>query len=38
VVAAELQAAEFYRNHGFVADGKVYKEAGILHENMRKAL
>lgn len=38
VVAAQLQAAEFYRNHGFVADGKVYKEAGILHENMRKAL
>ena len=38
VVAAQLQAAEFYRNHGFVADGKVYQEAGILHENMRKAL
>jgi len=38
VVAAQLQAAEFYRNHGFVADGKVYKEAGILHENMPKAL
>ena len=37
-VAAQLQAAEFYRSHGFVADGKVYKEAGILHENMRKAL
>ena len=38
VVAAQLQAAEFYRSHGFVADGKVYKEAGILHETMRKAL
>ena len=38
VVAAQLQAAEFYRSHGFVADGKVYTEAGILHENMRKAL
>ena len=38
VVAAQLQAAEFYRNHGFVADGKVYQEAGILHENMRKSL
>ena len=37
-VAAQLQAAEFYRSHGFVADGKVYTEAGILHENMRKAL
>ena len=38
VVAAQLQAAEFYRNHGFVADGKVYKDAGILHENMQKKL
>jgi predicted GNAT family N-acyltransferase len=38
VVAAQLQAAEFYRNHGFVADGKVYQEAGILHENMKKTL
>jgi predicted GNAT family N-acyltransferase len=38
VVAAQLQAAEFYRNHGFVADGKVHQEAGILHENMRKKL
>ena len=38
VVAAQLQAAEFYRNHGFVADGKVYQDAGILHENMRKKL
>ena len=38
VVAAQLQAAEFYRNHGFVADGKVYQDAGILHANMRKKL
>jgi len=38
VVAAQLQAAEFYRKHGFVADGKVYQEAGILHENMKKTL
>jgi len=38
LVAAQLQAAEFYRNHGFVADGKVYTEAGILHEKMRKKL
>jgi predicted GNAT family N-acyltransferase len=38
VVAAQLQAAEFYRNHGFVAEGKVYQEAGILHENMKKTL
>jgi len=38
LVAAQPQAAEFYRNHGFVADGKVYTEAGILHEKMRKKL
>jgi predicted GNAT family N-acyltransferase len=38
VVSAQLQAAEFYRNHGFVADGKVYQEAGILHEKMHKKL
>jgi predicted GNAT family N-acyltransferase len=38
VVSAQLQAAEFYRNHGFVADGKVFKEAGILHEKMTKKL
>ena len=38
VVSAQLQAAEFYRNHGFVADGKVYKDAGILHEKMRRKL
>ena len=38
VVAAQLQAAEFYRNHGFVAEGKVFEEAGILHQHMQKAL
>jgi predicted GNAT family N-acyltransferase len=38
VVSAQLQAAEFYREFGFVADGKVYPEAGILHQNMRKKL
>ena len=37
-VAAPLQAAEFYRGHGFVAEGKVFREAGILQQNMRKAL
>ena len=38
IVAAQLQAAEFYREQGFVAEGKVYQDAGILHQNMRKAL
>ena len=37
-LSARLQAMEFYRERGFVADGKVYKEAGILHQKMRKVL
>jgi predicted GNAT family N-acyltransferase len=37
IVSAQLQAAEFYREHGFVAEGKVYTEAGILHQKMVKA-
>jgi predicted GNAT family N-acyltransferase len=38
VISAPLQAAEFYRNHGFVAEGKVFREAGMLQQKMRKAL
>ena len=38
VLSAQLQAAEFYRQHGFVAEGKVYEDAGILHQKMRKTL
>lgn len=37
-LSAQLQAAEFYRTHGFVAEGKVYQEAGILHQKMRRSL
>jgi predicted GNAT family N-acyltransferase len=37
-LSAQLQAAEFYRSHGFVAEGKVYEEAGILHQKMRRKL
>ena len=37
-VSAQLQAAEFYREQGFAAEGKVYEEAGILHQQMRKKL
>jgi predicted GNAT family N-acyltransferase len=37
-VSAQLQAAEFYRGFGFEAEGKVYKEAGILHQKMRRKL
>ncbi len=38
IVSAQLQAAEFYREQGFTAEGKVYPEAGILHQKMRKPL
>jgi len=38
MVSAQLQAAEFYREQGFAAEGKVYEEAGILHQKMRKKL
>lgn len=38
VLSAQLQAAEFYREHGFVAEGKVYEDAGILHQKMRRKL
>ena len=37
-LSAQLQAAEFYRAHGFVAEGKVYEEAGILHQMMHRSL
>jgi predicted GNAT family N-acyltransferase len=37
-VSAGLQAAEFYRGHGFVADGKVFKEGSTLQQKMRKPL
>jgi len=38
VLSAQLQAAEFYREAGFAAEGKVYEDAGILHQKMRKKL
>lgn len=38
VLSAQLGAAEFYRSHGFTAEGKVYQEAGILHQKMRRRL
>jgi predicted GNAT family N-acyltransferase len=38
MISAQLQAAEFYRDLGFVAEGKVYSEADILHQKMRKEL
>ncbi len=38
VLSAQLQALEFYRVHGFTAEGKVYEEAGILHQQMRRQI
>ena len=38
VISAQLQAAEFYREQGFAAEGKVYEEAGLLHQKMRRKL
>jgi len=38
VLSAQLQAAEFYRELGFVAEGKVFPEAGILHQKMLRKL
>jgi predicted GNAT family N-acyltransferase len=37
-VAAPLQTAELYRERGFAADGKIFNEAGVLQQNMRKML
>jgi predicted GNAT family N-acyltransferase len=38
VLAAQLHALEFYRAHGFEAYGAVYQDAGIPHQNMRRAI
>jgi predicted GNAT family N-acyltransferase len=37
-LSAPLQAAEFYRGFGFAAEGKVYQEAGALHQKMRMTI
>jgi predicted GNAT family N-acyltransferase len=38
VLAAQVRAVPFYRAHGFVAEGAVYMEAGIPHQDMRRRL
>ncbi len=38
LLSAQSHAVPFYRKHGFVEEGKVYQEAGIPHQAMRKAL
>ena len=37
-VTAPLQVAELYREQGFAAVGKIFQEAGILQQPMRKTL
>ena len=37
-VTAPLQTAELYREQGFAADGKIFTEAGVLQQPMRKSL
>ena len=36
-LAAQVQAVPFYRAHGFVETGAQYLEAGIPHQDMRRA-
>ena len=38
VLAAQVRAVPFYRAHGFSAEGDVYMEAGIPHQDMRRRL
>ena len=38
ILAAQLRAAEFYRRAGFAVEGKIYEEAGIIHQDMRRTL
>jgi predicted GNAT family N-acyltransferase len=37
-LSAPLQALEFYRSQGFVADGKIQQVDGVLRQAMRKPL
>lgn len=35
---AQLSAMEFYKRHGYEADGAVFEEAGMPHLEMKKTL
>ena len=37
VLNAQLQAMEFYRRHGFIAEGEPFLDAGIAHQRMRRS-
>ena len=38
VLSAQVRAVPFYLSHGFSAEGPVYEEAGIPHQDMRRTL
>jgi len=38
VLSAQVHALSFYRGHGFIAEGPVYDDVGIPHQDMVKAL
>lgn len=38
VLSAQTHAIGFYRRHGFTETGPVFEEAGIPHQEMRRAL
>lgn len=37
VLNAQVGAIDFYRRHGFAAEGDVFMEAGIAHQTMRRS-
>ena len=34
IISAQIQALSFYQKIGFIAEGKIFKEAGIKHKKM----
>lgn len=38
VLSAQRHAQNFYARHGFIAEGRIYMDAGIEHVTMRHAL
>lgn len=38
ILNAQISAIDFYRRHGFKAEGDVFIEAGIEHQTMRRRL
>jgi predicted GNAT family N-acyltransferase len=38
VLSAQTHAVPFYRKYGFTEEGAEYMEAGIPHQDMRRAL